>query len=265
MPLPTPFPLVAVDVGNSRMKLGRFENPPAGPLPQPDESVAVPLDASPETMIGWLPRAAREYAWTIASVNRPPTTRLVEALAARGVDATRLLSHADLPLIINLPQPEKVGMDRLCSALAARQLRLKQGPAVVISVGSAITVDLLAADGSFAGGAILPSLEMSARALDDFTDRLPLVTVSEPAAPCGKSTIEAIQFGLYWGAIGAIHELVSRLDPGGTAEIFMTGGGAAILATHLRFADGAGPRLVPHLTLAGIALAARGPTASRAP
>jgi type III pantothenate kinase len=249
------FPLVAVDVGNSRMKLGVFERAPVESFPETAQAVVVPLDASAEAMIDWLPRAAIEYRWAMSSVNRPPTARLTEALASRGVQEARLLAHGDLPLAIDLPEPARVGMDRLCNALAVRELRGKHGPAIVISVGSAITVDLVTASGSFAGGAILPGLEMSAHALHEFTDLLPHVTLSEPAAPSGRSTIEAIQFGLYWGAIGAIGELARRLDPEGMAEVFITGGGAQVLMANLHFGGGKPPRLVPHLTLAGIALA----------
>ena len=257
------FPLVAVDVGNSRMKLGVFESAPVQSFPETAQDLAVPLDATAEAMLDWLPRPAIDYHWAISSVNRPPTAQLIEALASRGVHTARVLAHEDLPLAIELPQPERVGMDRLCNALAARELRGTNGPAIVINVGSAITVDLVTSSGSFAGGAILPSLEMSARALHEFTDLLPHVTLSKPPSPSGRSTIEAIQFGLYWGAIGAIGELAKRLDPAGVAEVFITGGGAQVLVPNLRIGAGQPPRLIPHLTLAGIALAMQESVTSR--
>ena len=54
---------------------------------------------------------------------------------------------------------------------------------MIVDVGSAITVDLVSADGAFLGGAILPGIAMSARALHEFTDLLPLVDMSELTAP----------------------------------------------------------------------------------
>jgi type III pantothenate kinase len=257
------FPLVAVDVGNSRMKLGLFDSAAEGTSPETAQAVALPLDASAEVMIDWLPRPAVDYHWAISSVNRPPTARLTEALIARGVQTARLLTHHDLPLAIDLAQPERVGMDRLCNALAAWKLRTMDGPAIVIAVGSAITVDLVTANGHFAGGAILPSPEMSARALHEFTDLLPHVALGEPAAPSGRSTTEAIQFGLYWGAIGAMGELARRLDPAGASEAFITGGGAQILVDHLQLGAGRTPRWTPHLTLTGIAFAMQALPTSR--
>ena len=107
------FPLVAVDVGNSRMKLGVFESAPVQSFPETAQDLAVPLDATAEAMLDWLPRPAIDYHWAISSVNRPPTAQLIEALASRGVHTARVLAHEDLPLAIELPQPERVGMDRL--------------------------------------------------------------------------------------------------------------------------------------------------------
>jgi len=129
---------------------------------------------------------------------------------------------------------------------------------VVVDVGTAITVDLVSRQGAFLGGAILPGIGMSARALHNFTDLLPLIDVSDLAGPppaLGTSTEQAMQSGLFWGAVGAIRQLVERLgrEAGGTPEVFLTGGAgpavAALLGPHARH--------VPHLTLAGIALAAR--------
>ena len=67
-----------------------------------------------------------------------------------------LLTSGDLPLVVKLPRPDMVGVDRLLDALAANRLRTPGRPAVVVDVGSAITVDLVDADGAFLGGAILP-------------------------------------------------------------------------------------------------------------
>ena len=69
-----------------------------------------------------------------------------------------------MPLVIRLPRPDMVGVDRLLDALATNRLRPPGRPAIVIDVGTAITVDLLSAEGFFMGGSILPGIAMSARA-----------------------------------------------------------------------------------------------------
>ena len=113
--------------------------------------------------------------------------------------------------------------------------------------------------GAFVGGAILPGIDMSARALDDATDALPLIDVDrlrQPPAPVGKSTVAAIEAGLYWGAVGAIGELVDRLSAGLTQppDVLVTGGGWLPLGERLADRIGRPVRHVPHLVLAGIAL-----------
>ncbi|MBU4399725.1 MAG: type III pantothenate kinase, partial [Planctomycetes bacterium] len=176
---------------------------------------------------------------------------------------------------VRLPRPDMVGIDRLVDAVAVNRLRRPGQPAAIVDVGTAITVDLVSAEGVFLGGAILPGIEMSARALLQFTDLLPLVDTSDlesPPPPVGIDTVSAIQSGLYWGAVGAIRELVQRQCEtasgagwGGSSTatptrstatptpVFLTGGAGAAVADLL----GPAACYVPNLTLAGIALAVK--------
>ena len=66
--------------------------------------------------------------------------------------------------------------------------------------------------------------------------------------------------GLFWGAVGGIRELVTRLSavagPRSTPQVLLTGGAAPLVAELLTGPDSAGATLVPHLTLCGIALSA---------
>jgi type III pantothenate kinase len=193
--------------------------------------------------------------WRIGSVNRPAASRLIDWLRDhRTDDEISLLTSGDLPLTIRLPRPDMVGVDRLLDALAANRLRTPGRKAVVVDVGSAITVDLVDAEGAFCGGAILPGIAMAARALHEFTDLLPLIEMAElhepPPAP-GTDTVAAMRAGLFWGAVGAVRQLVEKLAEG-DADIFLTGGAGPVVA---RLLD-TSARYVPHLTLAGIALAA---------
>ena len=116
---------------------------------------------------------------------------------------------------IRVDEPARVGIDRLLAAFAANRLRAPQKAAIVIDLGTAITVDLVEVDGGFAGGAILPGIGTAGSALADQTDALPHIQLSHssgPPAPLGKSTAAAIEAGLYWGAVGAIEKLVSELS-----------------------------------------------------
>ncbi len=255
--------LIAVDVGNSRIKLGLFRLASSVAFPEPD--AALNLDGrQPEfgQLCVWLAAAsnADRLHWHIGSVNRPAASRLINWLRDhRPDDEIMLLTSGDLPLHVRLPRPDMVGVDRLLDAVAANYLRTPGRKAVVVDVGSAITVDLVDTDGAFCGGAILPGIAMSARAMHEFTDLLPLIDMAElhePPPALGTATIAAMRSGLFWGAIGAVRQLVEQLAGETPApqevEIFLTGGAGPVVAKLL----GATAQFVPHLTVAGIALAA---------
>ena len=160
----------------------------------------------------------RCFRWHIGSVNRPAASRLIDWLRDhRAADEIVLVTSGDLPLEVKLPRPDMVGVDRLLDGFAANRLRSPGRPAVVVDVGSAITVDLVDAAGAFLGGAILPGIAMSARALHEFTDLLPQIDMAELAEPppaLGTVTVAAMRSGLFWGAVGAVRQLVEQLTGG---------------------------------------------------
>ncbi len=256
------FPLVAVDIGNTRLKLGLWPRPPqlaqGHPAPEPVE----PLSLSPgdwDVLARWIEQHVPPGTpWHLASVQRHYLADLVHFLGQRrSQDPVLLLNHELLPLPVRLPKPDHVGIDRLLTALAAWALRSGDEPLVVVDLGTAVTVDYISARGEFCGGAILPGVAMSAQALEHFTDLLPLVPMDQldqPPPALGTDTVSAIRSGLYWGVVGAVRELASRLAPRGAhPQLVLTGGAAPAVA---RLLDPQA-RCEPHLSLLGVALAAR--------
>jgi type III pantothenate kinase len=276
------WPLAAIDIGNTRVKFGLFIEQCSGRgLPVPARTLELPADPfEAERLNSWLSAAgvadAGACEWRIASVNRRPCERLVAWLkdckvgpanTATGAKASGettwgasywLLKYSDLPLAVSLPEPERVGIDRLLGAVAVNRLRTPNRGAVVIDVGSAITVDLVAAAGAFLGGAILPGIGMSAKAMHKFTDLLPMIAIDElgeSPESLGTSTVAAMRSGLYWGSIGAMKELIARLTESLTKdaanpEIFLTGGAAPLVAKYLD----PDATYHPHLILGGMAI-----------
>jgi type III pantothenate kinase len=259
--------LVAVDIGNSAIKLGWYSSAAvpvestdsvAGFLPQPQwtEQYAT-ADAPPDLLLARLPSQSIE--WHVSSVHREGTQRLRDWLAARRrSDRVHLLSHRELPITLRVESPERVGIDRLAAAVAANVMREPAHAAIVVGSGTAVTVNLLHADGAFVGGAILPGFRMQAHALFG-ADQLPLTDFApdEAPAPLGKNTDEAIRSGLFWGTVGAVRELLVRLrEPiAQPVDVFVTGGDVRRLAGAL----GSDVRFVPNMVLAGVAIAAQQP------
>ena len=260
MSQPNSTPLLAVDVGNNRVKIGSFSAVAASWIPEPQRVWALPgaMPSLHQIVAGCARSEQQRLDWWIGSVNRPTTSRLLDWLGEnRPDDHITLLASGDLPLKVEVPRPDMVGIDRLLAAVAANRIRQADRPAVIVDLGTAITIDLVSARGAFQGGAILPGIEMSARALHDYTDLLPRIEMSEladPPEPLGKATEPAMRSGLYWGTVGAVRELASRMLPHTSTEpeLFVTGGAGPMVAKLLRETA----HHVPHLTLAGIALTA---------
>jgi type III pantothenate kinase len=274
--------LVAVDIGNSRLKLGQFQLEFSGaneassgdraiekPLvPEPVATFDLPIrhdtgefDAS--CLIAWCDEHLSEgTTWRVASVHRAAASRLIATLQEwakqqANDNSIRQITYRDVPLAIRVDEPARVGIDRLLAAVAAGRLRQRERAAIVVDLGTAITVDLVEPDGAFAGGAILPGIGTSARALAEQTDALPQVHLEfldRPPAALGKSTVPAIESGIYWGAIGAIRELVAQLSVRFQTrpDLFITGGASRQVADLLK--SHGTIRHVPNLVLSGIAL-----------
>ena len=249
---------LAIDVGNTRVKLGLFASANTrqhGELPTcveratllSGESLPWELLAQwQSTVPHWLPPA-------IAGSNPIGIEQLIaDWPSSLGPQPRMVVNTDDFPLAIRVDEPRRVGIDRLLNAVAVNEIRRADHPAVIVDSGTATTVDVVASDGAFEGGAILPGLALSAKALHEYTALLPLVSVPElgqaTPEPLGRNTRAAIRSGLFWGQLGAVKELIER-QVGTDADLFVTGGGGALLASHLPHA-----RFEPHLPLQGLVL-----------
>lgn len=157
-----------------------------------------------------------------------------------------------LPIELDVDEPEKLGVDRVLCAYAAFSV---VGDAVVVAdFGTAVTIDLISPQGIFLGGTILPGFEMSADALNRWTAVLPKIgKVQTPGKPFGRNTVEAINNGLYFAAIGAL-ETIIRLyseELGRWPQTIVTGGNMEIIKSGCDFVDS----FVADLGVKGIVLA----------
>lgn len=251
---------LAIDVGNTRIKLGLFAWPssrPRGELPACVERISLLADEPLpwELLARWQSAAMNWLPPAIAGSNPIGVERLKSVWPTTLGPLPRTISNTDdFPLSIRVEEPRRVGIDRLLNAVAVNELRASNRPAIIVDSGTATTVDVVSADGAFEGGAILPGLALSAKALHEYTALLPLVSVPElgqtTPEPLGRNTRAAIRSGLFWGQLGAVKELIER-QIGSDAEIFVTGGGGALLAEHLPRS-----RFESHLPLQGLILIA---------
>jgi type III pantothenate kinase len=153
--------------------------------------------------------------------------------------------RTDMPLLVDTP--EELGADRLCDAVAA--YALYGGPCVVLDFGTAVTWEVVSAEGEYLGGVIAPGPGLTARALHSKTAKLPPVSLSRPPRVIGKGTVDSIQAGLYYGYVGLVEEITRRIlgqVPGAT--VIATGGFAPLMAEATNLIQ----HLEPDLTLIGL-------------
>lgn len=238
--------ILFIDAGNSRLKWG---------LHGPDGWTA--FGATPNHEIGtlalrdWqnLPRPERIVGVNVAG--EAAKTRIEVQFARWRVTPQWLVASASAGGVINrYAPPGQLGPDRWAALVAARQrvvAELVPTAAVVVNVGTAVTLDALDADGVFRGGVILPGLQLMLQALAEKTAGLKVAPGAYQDFP--TNTADALYSGAVQAVSGAIEQMRMRLQQDNAGvKCFIAGGAASEIAPHLN-----GPlELVDNLVLEGV-------------
>lgn len=120
--------------------------------------------------------------------------------------------------------PKEVGSDRLVDAYAAYK---KYGaPLIIVDFGTATTCEAVSDKGEYLGGIIYPGIKTSMDALYEKASKLPKIEIVKPKVALGKTTVQSMQSGAYYGYLGAIEKMVENLKNtiGPNAKVVATGG-----------------------------------------
>jgi type III pantothenate kinase len=150
--------------------------------------------------------------------------------------------------------PAQLGADRWAALIGAHTLH--PGATLVVTAGTATTIDLLDRDGCFQGGLILPGEALMLRSLASNTAQLPLATGEFSAAP--RSTVDAIVSGCRHAQAGAVERMFRQIESEPEAICLLGGGGASTLEPLLTIPF----RRVDNLVLKGLAAIAASDTAA---
>ncbi len=150
------------------------------------------------------------------------------------VDPLIVGPHLETGLKICYSVPEEIGADRIVDAVAAWERY--GGPVIVVDFGTATTFDVVTGDGRYVGGAICPGIKSGAAELSRRAARLPRVEIKIPGRTIGRNTLESMQSGIVYGAVGQVKELLQRLteDLGEKPRVVATGGLVDLVAPELR-------------------------------
>lgn len=243
--------LVVVDVGNNHVAAASWLQGKRSEAVRLGHESAEAAAAQIKTLWDELP-AKGPRAVIASSVCPPIWSKLATAMEKASIEPVLLVGHdIDLPIPADVPEPDKVGTDRICTAAAAFA-RIKQA-CVVADFGTALTIDLVADNNIFLGGTILPGIDMAARALHEQTAQLPLVSIEPTRQAMGKDTRSAINCGISAMMVGGLREVTERIatEIGRWPALVVTGGNAQSIAEACDFID----RIEPDLCLDGLVLA----------
>jgi type III pantothenate kinase len=221
--------LLVVDVGNTQTHLGTYRD---GELHQHWRFATVRTSTADE--LGAALRALLGLRGvTFDLIDASIVSSTVPQLRPEWTEmARRYLGH-EMPVVgpglktgmpIRYDNPREIGPDRLVNAIAAYE-RLG-GPCVVVDFGTAVTYDVVSADGEYLGGVIFPGVEISLEALSDRAAALPKIDLVEPRTLVGKSTVDAIRSGMIFGYAAMVDGILARLREqlGAATKAIATGG-----------------------------------------
>ena len=161
-------------------------------------------------------------------------------------------ANAGMPILYE--RPAEVGADRICNAVAGyeRYGRKSGLPLVVADLGTTTTFDVVTAKGEYVGGVICPGPQIAADALFQRAARLPRVEVRKPDSIVGRTTVGAIESGLFYGYLAMVEGLMARItkESGGRVTAIATGGLAPLIVPETSVFDA----LEPDITLVGLRL-----------
>lgn len=156
-------------------------------------------------------------------------------------------------LKINYRNPLEVGADRIANSIAATHLHPKKN-LIIVDLGTATTFCAVSKEKDYLGGSIVSGLRLNMESLESQTAKLPSVEIVSMKEALGRSTVESLQSGLYFGHLGTIREITKRISnecfDGEKPFVIGTGGFSSLFEKEKVFDS-----IQPDLVLQGLLLA----------
>lgn len=231
--------LLAIDVGNTDIKLGVFDGDNLRATWRWSTDVMRMADEY-AAQLGWLlgyqNLSFADLDAAVLSSVVPPLTSTFRQLVCRylGADPLNVTAAVRTGIRLAVDNPSEVGGDRIANAVAA--CSLFGGPAIVVDFGTATNFDVVSGDGAFLGGSFAPGVLTSLEGLLARAARLQRFDLTAPPRTIGTNTIACLQSGTIYGYVGLVEGLVRRIrdELGAEALVIGTGGLVDVIGGHTR-------------------------------
>jgi type III pantothenate kinase len=186
---------------------------------------------------------------TVVSCVVPPLQMALREMTGRrlGVPSVIVEPGVRTGMPVLMDNPKEVGSDRIADAVAA--FERYGGPTIVVDFGTATNFEVISARGEYLGGVLFPGLELSLNALTGKAAMLHRVDIAPPRSVLGKSTVECLQAGIFYGYGALVEGVCAKLkEEVGPATVVATGGLAPVVLAATAVID----HHEPWLTLYGL-------------
>lgn len=223
--------IATIDFGNTRIKLGIFEN---------DILQGVKRFEFINEVATELKNLNIKHA-IVSSV-----TNSIEEIRENFLFIENLVfltKDTHLPIINSYETPETLGLDRLAASIGAH-FNYPNESCLIIDIGTAIKYDLILENGEFVGGIISPGRQMRFKALHNFTKKLPLLDSETIPDLIGKNTIGCMNSGVMNGIVAEINGIIEEYIKIHKIKVLICGGDAPNFETSIKYPTFAHPNLV---------------------
>jgi type III pantothenate kinase len=250
--------LLAIDAGNTNIKFALVE----GREIRTRWRIATDARRTADQYAVWLIQLMQIEGYSRDDVTAVIISTVVpRALHNLQVLATKYFGHDALvagrdpvswKMAIDVEQPNSLGSDRAVNTIAAHDA--VPGDLIMISFGTATTIDHIDFRGAYKGGIIAPGLNLSLDALVMAAAKLPRIAIEAPEdnSVIGRTTESQMLIGIYWGYVAMMEGLIARMkaEIGRPVKVVATGGLATVFDAHNMLFD----LVDPDLTLRGLAI-----------
>lgn len=219
--------ILALDVGNSNIVIGAMEDGSiifSGRLTTDSAKTDMELAVMLKNILTINNLSPDKFEGAIISSVVPPINQALKTAVRLVLGKEAITVSGCENLKVDIDDPSQLGNDLVVGAVTV--LNDYSLPAVMIDMGTATTMFVIDKSGTYIGGAIIPGLMVSQKALTSATSLLPSISLETPESVIGKNTIDAMQSGAILGTASMIDGMIDKIEEhlGEKTTVIATGG-----------------------------------------